>query len=117
MIVHCSIVLDKLPEGDTQAFNARSKLDAQNVPTTAEESNQNKQSGCVAIFILLHGNTLHRILSLNEATLLEADAKNPTRFFSSKLSDSAAVSPGLTCSRALDFVTCLNAKLQQEFVI
>lgn len=105
MIIHSSVVLNKLPEGDTEAFNARSKLDAENMPRTTEESNQNKQSSCTAIFILLHGNTLHGILALNTAMLLKANAKNPTRLFLSKLSDSVAVSSGQ------------NAKLKHVFII
>lgn len=53
LVIHGRIVLDKPPEGDTEALGARSKLDAENVPGTAEESNQNKQSGCMAIFVLV----------------------------------------------------------------
>lgn len=41
MIIDSSVVLDELPEGDTGAFNAGSKLDAENMPATTEESNHN----------------------------------------------------------------------------
>lgn len=117
VIIDSSVVLDKLPEGDTEAFNAGSKLRAENMPRTIEESDQNKQSGYTAIFILLHWNTLTGILSLNKVMLLKPNAKNSTHLFSSNLADSTAVSPRLPCSRALHFVMCGNAKLNYIFLI
>lgn len=118
MIIHGSILLDKLPEGDTEAFNARSELDAENMPRTTEESNQNKQSGCMAIFVLLHCNTLRGILPLNEAMLLKANAKkNPTFILKQIVRILLLFPPGLICSRALHFVTWLKAKLKHVFII
>lgn len=79
MIIHCSVVLDKLPEGDTEAFNARSELDAENMPRTTEEDDQNKQSGCMEAIVLLHWNIymqfLYAIPSTNKAMLSTANAK------------------------------------------
>lgn len=117
MIIDSSVVLDKLPEGSTEAFNAESKLAGENMPTKTEESNQNKQSDCIAIFILLYWNALPGMLSLNKATILKPNAKDSTHLFSVNLADFAAVSPGLLCSRALYFVMCVNAKLKHIFFI
>lgn len=117
VIIDSSVVLDKLPEGDIEAFNAGSKLDAENMPTKTEESNQNEQSGCIAIFILLHWNTLPGIHSLNKAIVLKLNAKNSTHLFSSNLADFAAVLPRLPCSKALYFIMCVNAKLNHIFLI
>lgn len=81
VIIDSSVILDKLPEGDTGAFSAGSKLDAENMPIKTEESNQNKQSDCMAIFILLHWNILAGILSLNKAMGLKPNVKIPHIYF------------------------------------